>query len=386
MNPTLFTQQVQAMSDRLMTLYQGINPTIPLSADVLPAALKELGIATARLEDAAKLLHQQERRLSSADLSVEAERQQFQALLDFLPDACLLTDTAGNILRTNRAAARLLNLSQPLLNGRSIATFFTSETRSSFQRKLEQLQQTPWQQKWQVCLQPHQGTAAIVRAFVEISKPVGDQPVTVFWLLRDPTPAGAIDLAAPGDNVATPAHLLQVYHKREAIPLDPHVIWQVQSGLVKLTTFADSGQEILIGLAGVGAPFGASLTALPLYEATALANTQLRCLPLSEVKNSVDLKQWLLPQISQRLKQAELLLAVYGQPKVLDRLHNLLQLLKQEIGESVPGGTRLSVRLTHEDLATACCTTRVTITRLLSQLQQENQLSVDAQYHLVLKG
>jgi CRP-like cAMP-binding protein len=139
---------------------------------------------------------------------------------------------------------------------------------------------------------------------------------------------------------------------------------------VKLTTFSQTGQEILIGLAGASAPFGPSLTALTLYEATALADTQLWCIPLSDYTTSLPLQQRLLPHISQRLKQTELLLTVYGQLRVSDRLYTLLQLLKQEVGQAVAEGTRLSVRLTHEDLAIACGTTRVTITRLLRQFQQ----------------
>ncbi|HEY9807157.1 MAG TPA: Crp/Fnr family transcriptional regulator [Candidatus Obscuribacterales bacterium] len=154
---------------------------------------------------------------------------------------------------------------------------------------------------------------------------------------------------------------------------------------MKLTTFSHNGQEVLIGLAGASAPFGSGLTALPLYQATALADTQLWCIPSNDFAASPKLKQRLLPQISQRLKQTELLLAVYGQVRVADRLHSLLQLLKQEIGQPVDNGTRLSVRLTHEDLATACCTTRVTITRLLNQLQQQKKLSIDSQHHLIVK-
>ncbi|MEB3339118.1 MAG: Crp/Fnr family transcriptional regulator, partial [Leptolyngbyaceae bacterium] len=70
--------------------------------------------------------------------------------------------------------------------------------------------------------------------------------------------------------------------------------------------------------------------------------------------------------------------------RVQDRLYHLLRLLKQEIGQPVEQGTRFSVRLTHEDLANACCTTRVTITRLLSKLQQQNKIIFDAQRHIVL--
>ncbi|WP_446344913.1 hypothetical protein [Coleofasciculus chthonoplastes] len=34
-------------------------------------------------------------------------------------------------------------------------------------------------------------------------------------------------------------------------------------------------------------------------------------------------------------------------------------------------------------MANACCTTRVTITRLFSQLQQQGKITFDAQRHLV---
>jgi CRP-like cAMP-binding protein len=92
----------------------------------------------------------------------------------------------------------------------------------------------------------------------------------------------------------------------------------------------------------------------------------------------------LLLQVGKRLKQVESFLALHGHRRIEDRLYNLLLLLKQEIGQSAENGTRLSVRLTHEDLASACGTTRVTMTRLLSKFKQENLISLDSQHHLVL--
>lgn len=63
MNTTVFTQQVEAMSNRLTNLYQGIDTSSSLTpALLLPSALKELGIASEQLEVAAQMLHQQNRK------------------------------------------------------------------------------------------------------------------------------------------------------------------------------------------------------------------------------------------------------------------------------------------------------------------------------------
>ncbi|NEQ26858.1 MAG: Crp/Fnr family transcriptional regulator, partial [Microcoleus sp. SIO2G3] len=88
--------------------------------------------------------------------------------------------------------------------------------------------------------------------------------------------------------------------------------------------------------------------------------------------------------MGRRLQQAEAFLAMVGYRRVEDRLRHLLLLLKQEIGQPIEGGTRLGVRLTHQQLANAIGTTRVTVTRLLSQLHDEGWLAIDSQRHLVL--
>uniref|UniRef100_UPI0039C6BBAF Crp/Fnr family transcriptional regulator n=1 Tax=Nodularia chucula TaxID=3093667 RepID=UPI0039C6BBAF len=93
----------------------------------------------------------------------------------------------------------------------------------------------------------------------------------------------------------------------------------------------------------------------------------------------------LLPKINQRLQQTEAFLVIAGKRRVEERLYNLLLFLKDQIGETVAEGTRLSVRLTHEDIASACCSTRVTITRLMGKLQQEGLISFDSKKYMILK-
>jgi CRP-like cAMP-binding protein len=78
------------------------------------------------------------------------------------------------------------------------------------------------------------------------------------------------------------------------------------------------------------------------------------------------------------------MLAMVGCRRVEDRLRQLLLLLQMEVGQPVPEGTRLSVRLTHQHLASAIGTTRVTVTRLLGQLKEEGRLLIDENRHIIL--
>lgn len=80
----------------------------------------------------------------------------------------------------------------------------------------------------------------------------------------------------------------------------------------------------------------------------------------------------------------EAMLAIAGQRRVDDRLYQLLLLLKQEFGQPIAEGTRLNIRLTHQDIANAICTTRVTVTRMLGRLQQAGAIDRDSDRHLIL--
>jgi CRP-like cAMP-binding protein len=78
-------------------------------------------------------------------------------------------------------------------------------------------------------------------------------------------------------------------------------------------------------------------------------------------------------------------LAISGKRQVKERLQYFLLFLKQEIGQPSDQGTRLPVRLTHQDIADACCTTRVTITRLIGKLQKQEKISFDAKHQRIFK-
>jgi CRP-like cAMP-binding protein len=179
---------------------------------------------------------------------------------------------------------------------------------------------------------------------------------------------------------------LHFYGKGETIPLVSQGVWQVCQGIVQLSTLCQNGEEVWLGWAEPSTFFGQWFSLLQTYQATALCDVQLIWFSLAEINASPRLAQTLLPQMVRRQRQTEALLAISGQRRVEDRLQHLLLLMKREIGESVAEGTRIGVRLTHQNLANAIGTTRVTVTRLLSKLKNEGAISIDRDRHIILKN
>jgi CRP-like cAMP-binding protein len=55
-------------------------------------------------------------------------------------------------------------------------------------------------------------------------------------------------------------------------------------------------------------------------------------------------------------------------------------------GQACEGGTRIGLRLTHQELASSLGTTRVTITRFIGQLRDEGWLLMEPGRFLVVKA
>ena len=180
--------------------------------------------------------------------------------------------------------------------------------------------------------------------------------------------------------------LLHSYDKGEEIPLIEPGFWQVYRGVVQLSRISSSSDEIILGWVTVNNCFGYCSQNNYHYRAKTLSNTYLRwCSPL-EIAKSPELARILMAQLSQRLIKAEQLLTITGMRKVEERLWQLLLFLRQEIGQSVVDGTRLTIRFTHQHLASIICTTRVTVTRLLGNFQARGLISIDSERHIIVRA
>lgn len=389
MDVDIFTKQMHFMHRRLDELYR--DASTPLGLDLLSVAFKELGVASEELQVVLEELKQQNQELTDRQIMLEIERQRYQELFEFVPDGYIVTDAAGVIQEANCAAAKMLKVSQHFLVGKPLMVFVDEDERQSFHCQLLCPQQSEHLQEWIVNISPRKGET--FNASLKVSK-VSDKKGNIIGMrvyIRADADGKEVQALKVEDHdlsqqeekhVDLPKH---IYLKGESIPIKPQCIWQVCQGVVKLSTVRENGEEVLVGLAGPSMPFGSDLTVLQTYQAVALSTVELVCFSLDDVLASPALIQSVFTQINQRLHQTEALLAISGQRHVKDRLHHLLLLLKQEIGQPVPEGTRLSVRFTHQEIADACSTTRVTITRLLGKLQQEGKIILDSKNHIILK-
>jgi len=179
---------------------------------------------------------------------------------------------------------------------------------------------------------------------------------------------------------------LHLYHRGEQIPLDQQGVWQVYRGMVELSTTQPGGEEVLLGWAQPSSFFGLWLTHLEVYAARSLSDVYLRWFFLSEIESSPHLASQLVASLARRLRQTEAMLAIAGQRRVEDRLCNLLNLLKDEMGQTSEEGIRIDMRFTHQTIANAIGTTRVTVTRLLGKLQRQGSITLDRDRHIILKN
>ncbi len=382
-----FVYRTETMYKRWSELLHGTVNVSSSRAEILPQALMELGSASQTLQIATEELRQQNEELAQTRDLLETERQRYKDLFDFAPDGYLVTDLDGKIIEANRACYKLFCISQQTLTGKLIINFVTLDDRHKLRCQIAKLTKKEKVGEIFICCQKKDGEyfhAALTAATVCNAQ---GKVTGLRWLIRDITEQERVKSIPQASNSDLSKNRpLYKYCRREAVPLGNDVIWYVHRGLVKLSSICEAGTEILVGLVGEGMVFGASLTAQQIYQVTAISDVELVPVMQKEIAESPSLSHVILPKIKQRLQQTEYFLVIAGRLKVEDRFCNLLQYLKQDFGEDTEAGTRISIRFTHEELASACSTTRVTVTRLIQNLQQKNLISFDAKRHIIVHG
>ncbi len=380
-----FAQKTRAMDKRIAKLYENVV-NLPVLPHSVPQVLFELGSASQTVHYAIEELYQQNEQLEKVQETLAAEFYRYEELFEEAPDGYCVTDAHGKIQLANRKFSRLLNIEKHYLVGKNLVNFVALEERKCFRNFLSQLSQPGRNQELVICLQRRSGEFFEVVFTVSASYDNQGKPQSLRWLLRAINERKSSQLTQIKKDCDFGDRPIYKYSKGETILLDQQTIWYVCQGVVKLTTLCESGEETLVGLADQGMIFGSYMTSLNNYQATAMFDVQLVSIYVSEITASPNLSYLLLPKFNQRLRQTEAFLAVSGFRRVQDRLYYLLRLLKQEIGEKIGNETRIPIRLTHEDFANACCTTRVTITRLMCKLKYQGKITFDNKRHIIVKN
>lgn len=170
-------------------------------------------------------------------------------------------------------------------------------------------------------------------------------------------------------------------------PGDPaERVYFLLKGAVKLSRVYEAGEEITVALLRENSVFGV-LSLITgqrsdrFYHAVAFTPVELLSAPIEHVeqafKDNPDLSMLMLRGLSSRILQTEMMIETLAHRDMGSRLVSFLLILCRDFGIPTPEGIRIDLKLSHQAIAEAIGSTRVTVTRLLGDLRQEDMISIN---------
>ncbi|GET41488.1 Crp/Fnr family transcriptional regulator [Microseira wollei] len=177
---------------------------------------------------------------------------------------------------------------------------------------------------------------------------------------------------------AFPIQLEQrTFKYREDLPLRANVLWRIEQGAVRTLTWNHEGTLIVTGFWGAGDVVGQPLSSIKPYRIECLTKVEASILPSERWYPAFD-------AVLSHIQQAEEFLSILQSQQVRDRLLRLLVWLSQKFGCETERGRQIELRLTHLELAEVINTTRVTVTRLINELEREQAIARHQRYLILL--
>lgn len=186
-NLELLAQYTHILNQRTQEINQWVGKARINSPELLEESLEELCTTVEEMQIAEEELRLQNEQLRASQEERLAERQRYQDLFEFAPDAYLVTDVDGKILEANYAAAELFQLSQEFLIGKPLVLFVTQASRRNFSIQLIRLQETDWLQNWEITLQQRNGQIFDAAINVKAVRDRDGKAIGLRWLVRDVT-------------------------------------------------------------------------------------------------------------------------------------------------------------------------------------------------------
>jgi CRP/FNR family transcriptional regulator, global nitrogen regulator len=170
-------------------------------------------------------------------------------------------------------------------------------------------------------------------------------------------------------------------------PGDPaERVYFLRRGAVKLSRVYEAGEEITVALLRENSVFGV-LSLITgnrsdrFYHAVAFTPVELISAPIEQfekaLKDNSDMSWLMLKGLSSRILQTEMMVETLAHRDMGSRLVSFLLILCRDFGLPNNNGITIDLRLSHQAIAEAIGSTRVTVTRLLGDLKDSDLISIN---------
>jgi CRP-like cAMP-binding protein len=179
-------------------------------------------------------------------------------------------------------------------------------------------------------------------------------------------------------QLAPSLNAVKLFARRSFLPEQKNSLWKIENGFVQTFTYLEDGTTIALGVWGSGDMVGQALSKLDPYQIECLTPVTATIVPIEGWYQLTDV-------LLTHLQQAEELIVIRSHRKVEIMLIKLLIWLSKKFGSEVDQGRLIDMRLTHEDLANLIGSTRVTVTRILGDFEQQGLIGRLSLHRIVLK-
>jgi len=152
------------------------------------------------------------------------------------------------------------------------------------------------------------------------------------------------------------------------LPILKNWAWLIETGVVKTYTWGDRGNAITLGYWGKGDLVGQPLSRVSPYKMQC-------CTPVKAQQVPATLWSGWGKCLCQHCQESEELLLITRCEPLRERLRLFLTWLAHKFGQPVEKGLQITFRLTHQEIADAIGSSRVSVTRLLRTLEHQGAIA-----------
>ena len=154
------------------------------------------------------------------------------------------------------------------------------------------------------------------------------------------------------------------FESGDELPYRPDCLWLITHGVVKSYTISEEGSLITLGFWGTEDLVGHSLSNIVPYTLECIGDVQAI---------AVHRQDWTTfsHNLLLHAQQTQHLSYIVRNTRIARRLWLLLEWLADKFGRAIAQGRLIDFKLTHQELADAISTTRITVTKTLIQFEKE---------------